>query len=264
MEIKKVDLKILIKEFLTASNRVLRANYNTYASELSKFVRFLETYEIIYDYIRACGEPEYDVGKEFDAVSRSYGSCIFSLGTTTENEVANVYAVIKYMAEKNVSGRSSVFYGYSSSKQYQEMVNSFGNEFIRILITHIENYLTRIAYQVGLDEKTTIQLSINDSNLNNTQVNIANEGSTITSTQQFSVIEKLDELLNNLLIESKALNADNVEIVNDCVETISTLKNEKPAKGVIRMALTALKGIGGTAGFIAAVTEIVQFVQPYI
>lgn len=38
MEITKIELKILIKEFLTASNRVLRADFEIYCSELRKFL----------------------------------------------------------------------------------------------------------------------------------------------------------------------------------------------------------------------------------
>lgn len=260
MEITKIELKILIKEFLTASNRVLRAGYEIYPSELSKFIRFLDSSELINDYIKACGEAEYDVKTEYDEVCNSYGRSVFSLGTTNENEVANIYAVIKYLADNNIGGRSYVFYGYSSSKKYQEKVNGFGDEVIRILITHIENYLTRISIQMGIDDKTTINLKIEGSNFNNSQVNLATEGGSIVTNQSTCDIEQLEKLIDKLLDVSKTLNTDDQQIVNDCIETINTIRDEKPKKGIIKMAVNTLKGIAGTTEFVAAVTAIAQFI----
>lgn len=138
MEITKVELKILIKEFLTASNRVLRAGFEIYCSELDKFLTFLDTHQLISDYIQSCGEPEFDVEQEYAEVSK-YGNALFELGSTPENEVANIYAVLKCMVSHDVSGRDFVFYGYSDSNKYQDKVNGFGNEYIRVLISHIDS-----------------------------------------------------------------------------------------------------------------------------
>lgn len=264
MEVSKIELKILIKEFLSASNRVLRAGYEIYSTELSKFIRFLDTHELISEYIKSCGEPEYDIAQEVDEVTHSYGRSIFSLGSTDEKEVANIYAVVKYMADNNIDGRSYVFYGYSTSKKFQEKVNAFGNEFIRVLITHIENYLTRISIQMGLDDKTTVNVNIENSTLANTQVNVASKGSAITTNQTVCDMERLQKLIRELLNSASDLNEEDRETVNDCIETISTITDEKPKKGIIKMALNTLKGIAGTTEFIAAATAIVQFVEQYL
>ena len=156
MEITKVELKILIKEFLTASNRMLRAGFEIYSEELEKFTRFLESRTLIWEYIVSCGEPEFDVEKTVEEIKSSYGDSIFDLGTTNEKEVANIYAVIKYLADKKYNGRSSLFYGYSSSKKYQDKVDGFGEKYIRILITHIENYLATLSIRMGMDEKMAV------------------------------------------------------------------------------------------------------------
>lgn len=264
MEVTKVDLKILIKEFLTASNRVLRAGYEVYATELSKFVRFLENHELIYDYIKSCGEPEYDVEEKVKEVSQSYGRCVFSLGSTDVSEVANIFAVIKYLADNNYEGRSFVYYGYSNSRKFQEKVNGFGDSFIRVLITHIENYLTRISIQMGLDEKTTVNVNIENSTLSNSQVNVASDSSSIVANQSVCDTERLKKLLDKLLSETTGMDKDDKQTVIDCVETIATITDEKPKKGIIKMALTTLKGISGTAEFLAAVAAIVPFIQQYL
>ena len=264
MEITKIELKILIKEFLSASNRVLRAGFEIYDTELSKFIRFLETHELIYDYIKSCGQPEYNVKEEVESVAQSYGRNIFSLGSNDACEVANIYAVIKYLADNKYSGRSYVFYGYSSSKSFQEKVNAFGSDFIRILITHIENYLTRISLQMGLDEKTTVNVNIENSNLTNAQVNVASDNSSITTTQNTCDVEQLEKLIDVLLENSEKLNDEDKQTLNECIETITTINEDKPKKSIIKMALTTLKGIVGTAEFVAAVTAVVQFVEQYI
>lgn len=189
MEITKIDLKILIKEFLTASNRVLRAGYEIYPEELKKYTNFLETHPLIWNYIVFCGEPEFDVAKEAEEINNSYGRSIFALGSTNEKEVANIYAVIKHLTDINYSGRGYIFYGYSNSKKYQEKVNGFGNDYIRIMITHIESYLSTLGIRMGVDSKMTINLEIKDSNLSHTQVNLAGEGASIVATQSIGDFE---------------------------------------------------------------------------
>lgn len=264
MEVNKTELKILIKGFLTASNRVLRAGFEIYPSELSKFIRFIDTHELISNYIKSCGEPEYDTQEEVETVSSSYGNSIFSLGSTVEKEVANIYAVTKYLADNNYDGRSYVFYGYSSSKKYQDKVNGFGDQFIRILINHIENYLTRINIQMGLDDNTVVNVNIKNSTLTNAQVNVTSDGNSIvTNTNTFDV-DQLNKLIGDLINASSNLNNDDKQSVEECIETIETISEEKPKKSIIKMALKTLKGIAGTTEFVAAATSIIQFVEQYL
>lgn len=264
MEVSKVELKILLKEFLTASNRVLRADFSCYASELKKFISFLESKEIILDYIMSCGSPEYDIETEIKEVENSYGHAIFSLGETEKKEVANVYAVIKFLATNNYSGRSYVYWGYSSSKKYQDKVDAFGDKFIRILITHIESYLSTLCIKMGIDENATIQINIDTGNFQNSQFNLASTGGNVNATQNNTSMKELDELIEKVLSATKDMKKDDMEIINDCMETIQSLKEPKPKKGIIRVALTTLKGIAGTAEFLAAADEIIQYVQKFI
>ncbi len=261
MEITKIELKILIKKFLTASNRILSAGYEMYPDELLKFTRFLETQPLIWDFIISCGEPEFDIKAEVDEVHNSYGNCIFDLGSTNEKEVANIYAVIKHLADIKYDGRGYLFYGYSHSKSYQDKVNGFGENYIRILITHIESHLTTLSIKMGVDEKMNVKLEIKGSNLSNTQLNLASEGSSIVTTKNNINSEKIDELIKTLLSKSKELSIEHQEVLSECIETIETLKEEKPKKGLIKTALKTLQGIAGTTEFVAAVTAIVQFVE---
>lgn len=261
MEISKIELKILIKEFLTASNRILLAGYEIYPSELSKFIAFIDTHELIIDYVKSCGEPEYDVQEEVKLVASSRGNSMFSLGSTKEKEVANIYAVIKYLADNQYDGYSFVFYGYSNSKKYQDKVNGFGDKFIKILISHIENYLSIMSMKMGLDDNTVVNVNINNSKFTNAQVNVDSDGNTIVTNSSTCDVEKLDKLISNLIKASSDLNDDDKQSVQECIETIETISEKKPKKSIIKTALTTLKGIVGTTEFVAAVTEIIQFVE---
>ena len=74
---------------------------------LAKFVRYIDSTPIISDYIHGCGSCEWDLEKEIKEVQGSYGRLIFSLGETDEEEIRNVYAVLRYLVENN----SSVYCG---------------------------------------------------------------------------------------------------------------------------------------------------------
>lgn len=117
---------------------------------------------------------------------------------------------------------------------------------------------------MGADEKVTVQFNIENGNFQNSQFNVSAEGGVINATQNNTSQVELSELIEKLKSTTSGMSADDLETVNDCVEVIETLKDEKPKKGIIRTALTTLKGIVGTAEFMAAVAEIAQYVQTFI
>ena len=63
---------------------------------------------------------------------------------------------------------------------------------------------------------------------------------------------------------SSNLKNDDKQSVEECIEVIETISEEKPKKSIIKMALKTLKGIAGTTEFLAATTAIIQFVQQYL
>jgi len=261
MEITKIELKKLMKEFLTASNRVLRADFEEYSTELAKFVSFLDSKPLISNYIRSCGTAEYDPQTEYEEITASYGRAIFSLGSTNEAEVANIYSILSYLATNGISGRSYVFYGYSSSSKYQEKVDAFGDRFIRILINHIENYLACIGIEMGLDDKISINIHLENSNMENAQINLATGESTINATQIINDLADLNRLIDEVRKQATSLPVDDRETVEECIETIETLKDKNPKKRLIKTATTTLKAIVGTAEFAAACVALIEFIN---
>lgn len=117
------------------------------------------------------------------------------------------------------------------------------NTVLRVLITHIETYLTKISIQMGYDENAAINISIKDSSVSNAQLNVASGSSSISASQTNCDIEQLQRLIATLLQQSQPLSPDDKQVVEECVDTITTLSEDKPKKGIIKMALKTLKGM---------------------
>lgn len=65
--------------------------------------------------------------------------------------------------------------------------------------------------------------------------------------------------------EENELSNEDKETVDSSLEVIQEeMKSEKPRKNYIKMALSGLKAIKGTAEFSAAIAALVQFIQPFI
>lgn len=169
-------------DFNSISNRLLQADFNDYSDVLAKFVTFLKNNQIINDYIVDCGKCEQDLAKEFNDVRGSYGRVIFSLGDTSEEEVRDVFAILSYSVEKNIQISHGVAMGYSSSNKYQDKVKGFNDRVVMVLIRHIESFLTKIGIDMGIDEKITYSITVQ-----NGQVNIANDNATITATNTIGI-----------------------------------------------------------------------------
>ena len=199
---------------------------------------------------------------EFKQVAGHQG--IFELGNTDIEEVRNVYSILKHIVDHNVPVHYSIGMPYSHSRNYQEILKDFNDRVTMVFIRHIENYLTKVGIDMGLDERTTYNISVRDG-----QVNIANDNSNIVamnSTQPVD-LDKLEQLVTMVREHEKGeiLCNDDVEVIDGSLDLItSEASSDKPKKGFIKSAVTALKGIKGTVEFGAAVAALIEFLQPLI
>lgn len=235
----------------------MQADFQDYIDVLSKFINFIKETEIIYDYVQDCGTCEQNIEEEVKGVAASYGSLIFSVGKTDKDEVCDVFAILSYIVEKNLSVYCDIALGYSSDSKYQNKIKCFNERFVMILIRHIERYLTKIGIDMGMDEKTTYSITVNQG-----QVNIANENSTICANNYFGVEEsKLLELIQNIKNEATSISPEEREIMESNLEVIQEeMKSSKPKKAFIKSALHGLKAIKSTVEFAAAVTSLISFI----
>ena len=240
----------------------MQANFEDYNIVLFKFIEFIKSNELIYKYIRECGECDQDLDNEFVKISSSYGRKIFYLGSLDEEEIRNVFAILSYIVENDISVHGGVDFGYSISGKFPDKLKGFNDSVALVLIRHIESFLTKIGIDMGIDEKVTYSITVE-----NGQVNIANDSSTITATNTVSAID-YDELLrltNEVKKESKGISPEDYEILISSIDVIKEeVKSTKPRKSFIKTAILGLKGLKNTVEFTAAIAALAQFIQPFI
>ena len=262
MKLNRKELKKVMYEFNAMSNRLLQADFNDYGDILKKYIAFLDGRELIHEYIADCGECNQNMEQEFKEVRT--GNAIFELGGTTEEEVCNIYAILKYVVENNINVSYGIAMSYSGSRKYQERLKDFNNRVTMILIQNIETYLTKIGIDMGLDENVSYNITVKDG-----QINIANDSAVInaTNTVNGASIEGLVKLINEvkLAAENSNLSSEDAEMVRSNLEVIQEeAKADKPRVGFLKTAVLGLKAIKGTAEFGAAVVALIRFIQPLI
>jgi len=261
MKLNRAELRKIMYDFNSISNRLLQADFNDYTNVVSKFVTFIKNTPVIFDYITDCGLCEQDLKKEFDEVIRACGGCIFSLGTTNEEEVRNVYGIMNYISDNNISIHYRAAMGCSSSSRYQDKIKGFNDRVVMVLIRHIESYLTKVGIDMGLDEKITYSISIQ-----NGQVNIANDNAKITAANTVGIdAAQLAKLLDDVRITANGLSSEEAAILESNLDVIQEeIKTGRPRKSFLMTAISGLKILKSTAEFAAAVAALIQFIQPLI
>ena len=143
------------------------------------------------------------------------------------------------------------------------MLKGFNERVVYVLIRHIEQYLTKIGMDMGMDEKITYNISVK-----NGQVNIANDNSRLEATNKVSsVSDELNNLINNIrvLSEKQELTDEEKNILDCNLENISEeFKKDEPRKKFLESSASVIKAIKGTAEFGAAIIALIQFLQQII
>jgi hypothetical protein len=261
MKLSRNDLRKIMYDFNSLSNRLLQADFEDYNGVLEKFVRFINETEIIHDYIVDCGECNQDLEAEFKEVQSH--NAIFSLGDTDEEEVRTVFAILNYIVEHDVNVYYGIGMSYSHSNKFQDIIKDFNDRVTMVLIRHIETYLTKVGIDMGVDDKIVYNITVRDG-----QVNIANDNATITASNVVNTVDaqELARLIRD--VRSKAeggLTDEEKETLDSSLEVIEQeTKVKKPRKSFIKTAVTGLKAIKGTAEFAAAVVTLIQFLEPLL
>jgi hypothetical protein len=262
MKLNRAELRKIIYDFNSISNRLMQADFQDYNSVLFKFINFIKNNDLIYGYIKGCGECDQDLEKEFKEVAESYGGAIFYLGSHDDEEIRNVFAILNYIVENDIEIHYRLAFGYSASKKYQDKVKGFNDRVVMVLIRHIERYLTKIGIDMGIDEKVTYSITIE-----NGQVNIANDNSTINATNTINTIdsEKLNELIKDIKGNAKGLSIEDEETLVSSLDVIKEeSKSPNPRRSFLKTAVLGLQTVKGTVEFAAAVTTLIQFIQPML
>lgn len=261
MRLNRKELRKIQYDFNSFSNRLLQADFEDYTDVLGKFMAYIAETPIILDYILDCGTCDMNLEEEVNEVQSSYGRLIFSTGKTEDEEVRNVYAVLKYIVEQDISIHFGIALGYSSSNSYQDKVKGFNDRFVMVLIRHIERYLTKVGIDMGVDEKITYNVTVEKG-----QAIIATDGATVNATNQVGTDGgELAKLIAAVQATTGSLTPEDKEAVQESLEVIEAEASaEKPKKSMLRTAIATLNAIKGVAEFGAAVAALIQFVGTFL
>lgn len=257
-----------MRDFISISNRLLQSNIDDYEDTLRKFIRFIERNDLIYNYIESCGKCKLDIEQEFQEVYNEQAT--FFLGDTEQEEVRNIYAILKHIADEG--GIYSVLFSYSSSagsSKDQAYLDSFNSRVVEILINHINSYLEKLGINMGIDNNDKYNITLK----NNGQINISNDNSTLKATNiinETNTKGEVKKLLDD--IRSKAtevsLSNDDKENVNESLDAIeSTISDNSFQFDQINPSITTrlkpcfkiLGGIKFSAELISAITQLALY-----
>jgi hypothetical protein len=263
MEMNKKELKKIMYAFSTISSRMMRASYEDYNMVLEKFLRFIDENEIIIDYINSGYRSDFSAENEYKEVTGSMGKLKFDFGPTQEEEAYQIYQVLKYIIEISSAVHIAMRMQYINLSKYQDIVKEFNDRILLVLINNVEEYLTKVGIDMGLDENVTW-------NVSGGQVNIANDNSTINATQNNGIsTDELDIIVNAIKNNLNGLSAENKETLIDSIEMIhdEIVKSEPKGKIIsngiklIAPIMTIANGLPVLAGNIQ---KFIDFVTPYI
>lgn len=238
MELNKKELKIISYEFRCISSRLLRVAEAEMNSVLKLFITYIDKTSLIKNFISNCSREGFEVEREVNEVSSSYGKKIFDLGNTVEEEVITIYEILKYCLEKDI-WIANMAMGYSRSRNYNEIIRDFNNRITLILINYIEEQLTKIGIKMGYDEDVNYIITVNGG-----QVNIAKDNSTLNAVQNNGA--NTDDIIQMVINIKKLLDTtipqEEKEIIEDNIDTIQDeLKKDNPKKGLIKTCVLGLK-----------------------
>ena len=260
----KKELKNVSRDFRTISSRLLNSRCSDFDDNLKRFYLYIEKESIIKDYIISCidEEKDYNIEKDMEEISNSYGQLIFSSYLEENEEISFTYQLVKNIYENSISYRKYVW-GYSSSSQFQDKINGFIYKVISPFVTHINRYLERIFTEMGFDEDVKYYITVNAGG----QFNMSRDNSTLNATQNNNI--NIDEEIAKLKACLKAKNVEkNIqeEIIENAEAIQEEIKKEKPRKGLLKTLANGLqesaKLVPGIMEVGASIATIIEFINP--
>ena len=256
MKTTKKELRVVMSSFNSISNRLMKADYYDYMDVLKKFCIYIESTELIMNYIYSCGGYIDDMENKVDEIIKN-SNMQFQFSIDNSEEISEVYSVIKVLSVRDYSEPPyGLLLSYSSSRKLSDCLDTFNHRVVLILINHIDDYLKRIGIEMGMDENVTY-------NINGQQVNIANDNASITAVQNNNGIDA-DELHKLIEIMKAELNPslpdeDKVD-AEESIEIIEAeLKSGKPDEEKVMTHFKLLKRIDTGVKFLSACASLLTF-----
>lgn len=267
MEINKKELKKISKNFRSKVSRAIQADYREVSSIIKMLVDYIDETELIHDYIISVTKQNYNIEENVQTVSGSHGRNILNTGNTSEEEVSYIYQLLKYVCKNNINV-PMLGWGYTSSNSYQDMTKMFGERIILPFANQIDAYIMDIAIDMGYDEEEKFIINVNGGQA---QVNIANDSSTINSTQNNKAdnneIEKNINSIKELLTDE--IDKNFKELVKENSQLIlEEVNKEKPKSQIIKSLYNSMKfavnSVPKSVALIEGINKLGKLIQQFL
>lgn len=268
MEINKKELKKTSRNFRQLATRVINSTTDSINLSIKMFISYIDETPIIIEYIQSILVIDENLEQDILEVSRSYGRLGLNTGETPSEEVSSVYQILKYIGQNPSIQTYALGRCYASSTKYQDMIKEFVNHLVMPFVNEINRYLADIATDMGYDEEIKFMITVNGGQ---SQLNIANDNSTINATQNIQlnrseVIDVTAELKKNI---EKEL-ADNETIKGILLAQLELIKSEsteeEPKKSVLKTAIdtitTILKTVPSAITATKSAIELYGLISP--
>ena len=251
------ELKKISHSFNSISSRIMRVQFDEYGTVLKKFVDYIESNEIIMQYICMGDTGEYDAKTDWDLVVTKEGY-MFDFGPSVEEESFQIYSILKYINE-NIAVPYHSFFSIYGERKWQDNVKQFNDRVVLVLINNINDYLTGIGIDMGFDENIVW-------NVNGGQVNIASGNAIINATQNNGVnIAELESIIKNIMDNVSGLDKEVADTIIDSVEMIrEEIIKPEPKRNIISSGIKLLAPMISIANGIPALAENIQKLIDYV
>lgn len=235
----------------------MRVQFDEYGTVLKKFVDYIESNEIIMQYICMGDTGEYDAKTDWELVVEKDGY-MFDFGPSVEEESFQIYSILKYINE-NVAFPDRSFFSIYGERQWQDNIKQFNNRVVLVLINNINDYLTGIGIDMGCDENIVW-------NVNGGQVNIASGNAIINATQNKGVNNaELESIIKNIMDNVSGLDKEDADTIIDSVEMIrEEIMKPEPKRNIISSGIKLLVSMISIANGIPALAENIQKFIDYV
>lgn len=235
----------------------MRVQFDEYGTVLKKFIDYIESNEIIMQYICKGDTGEYDAKKDWELVVTKEGY-MFDFGPSMEEESFQIYSILKYINE-NIAVPYRSFFSIYGERKWQDNVKQFNDRVVLVLINNINDYLTGIGIDMGFDENIVW-------NVNGGQVNIASGNAIINATQNNGLNNaELESIIKNILDNVSGLGKEDADTIIDSVEMIrEEIMKPEPKRNIISNGIKLLAPMISIANGIPALAENIQKFIDYV
>lgn len=268
----KTGLKKTLYVFHAEANRLLQSEYDDCPLPFQRFLEQIESDPTVRGYLDDCVRhhtpADFSAEEQYSAVANEYGYAFGPFSTDPAEESAQVYLILKELVEKNVQGHSMLFHTYcTGSRKFQDKYRGFLNSVVRRLIDNTERHLSLMGIEYGLDDPgDTITTNFNGP-VGNAQVNQPTGEAVVNATQNIGIdASELEQILDSVLSAARCELEDS-DTLKDVEENLDSIREQmaskEPKRGIIRSAVSFLRGLNASVQFSAALTGLISFLSDH-